>query len=209
MMEEYLNKIINADCIDILRQLPDKCIDLVLTDPPYGLPKDSSNGRGKLKNRIFNSGNIAEKWDVAPSLDIFAEIFRVSKEQIIWGGNYFNMPPCRGFIVWDKCQPWDNFSKAEYAWTSFSKPANLFRYDTRSNSDKIHPTQKPLPLFQWCLQNYSKDGDLILDCFSGSGTTAVACHNLHRRFICIEKDYDYWAASVDRLEKAQMQQFLF
>lgn len=208
MIDQYINRIINADCLDILRQLPDKCIDLVLTDPPYGLQAKSTQGAGKLKNRALNKGDISTKWDIAPTSEAFAEIFRVSKNQIIWGGNYFILPPCRCFIVWDKCQPWDNFSKAEYAWTSFDKPAKLFKFDNRTG-DKIHPTQKPLPLFQWCLENYSKEGDLILDCFSGSGTTAVACHNLKRRFICIEKDPDYYRASVERLEKVQAQPLLF
>jgi DNA modification methylase len=100
----------------------------------------------------------------------------------------------------------------ELAYTSFDANAKIFKYDPLARGDyrgKIHPTQKPLPLFQWCLQNYSKEGDLILDCFSGSGTTAVACHNIHRRFICIEKDPEYHAASVERLKREQAQMRLF
>lgn len=208
MIRNYINKIINADCMDILKQLPDKSVDLVLTDPPYGLAAKSSQGSGKLKNRAFNQGNISAKWDIAPTPEYFAEIFRVSKNQIIWGGNYFTMPPCRCFIVWDKCQPWDNFSKAEYAWTSFDYPAKLFQFDNRTG-DKIHPTQKPQQLFEYCIENFSKENDLILDCYSGSGTTAVASHKLHRRFICIEKDPEYYAASVERLEEVYAQGLLF
>lgn len=207
-MTGLINRIINADCLDILRQLPDKCVDLILTDPPYGLASKSTQGAGKLKNRALNKGDISSKWDTAPTPEVFAEIFRVSQNQIIWGGNYFILPPCRCFIVWDKCQPWENFSKAEYAWTSFDKPAKLFKFDNRTG-DKIHPTQKPLQLFEWCLETFTSKDDLILDCFSGSGTTAVACHNLKRRFICIEKDPDYWKASVERLERVQAQLTLF
>jgi site-specific DNA-methyltransferase (adenine-specific) len=94
-IEELQNRIVNADCLDILRQLPDKSIDLVLTDPPYGLQAKSSQGSGKLKSRAFNQGDIAAKWDKVPEPEYFAEIFRVSKNQIIWGGNYFTLPPCR------------------------------------------------------------------------------------------------------------------
>ena len=137
----------------------------------------------------------------------------MTKKQIIWGGNYYGIAS-RCWLVWDKGEGFYNrtYAEVEIAYTSFDANAKIFKYDPLAKGDyrgKIHPTQKPLALFQWCLQNYSKEGDLILDCFSGSGTTAVACHNLNRRFICIEKDPDYWAASVERLnrEKAQMRLF--
>jgi site-specific DNA-methyltransferase (adenine-specific) len=208
MIENYINKIINKDCLEVIKSPPDNSIDLVLTDPPYGLNKNSSQGAGKLKNRIFNQGKISENWDSAPEKEYFDEIFRVSKNQIIWGGNYFNLPTCRCFLVWDKCQPWQNFSQVEYAWTSFDKPAKLFKFDNRIGG-KIHPTQKPLQLFEWCVDNFSNKGDLILDCYSGSGTTAIACHNLKRNFICIEKNKEFYDLSVDRLRQAQKQETLF
>ena len=208
MIENYINKIINKDCLEVIKSLPDNSIDLVLTDPPYGLNKNSSQGAGKLKNRIFNQGKISENWDSAPKKEYFDEIFRVSKNQIIWGGNYFNLPTCRCFLVWDKCQPWQNFSQVEYAWTSFDKPAKLFKFDNRIGG-KIHPTQKPVQLFEWCVDNFSNKGDLILDCYSGSGTTAIACHNLKRNFICIEKNKEFYDLSVDRLRQAQKQETLF
>lgn len=205
-MDEYINKIINADCLDILRQLPDKCVDLVLTDPPYGIGVDKMtmfDGAKKQKRH-------KEYADIAPSADVFKQIFRVSQNQIIWGGNYFYLLPTRCNLIWDKNQ---DFSGADFelAWTSFNKPSKIFRMSRIEAYGKgtIHPTQKPLKLFEWCLQNYSKEGDLILDCFSGSGTTAVACHNLKRRFICIEKDPEYYAASVERLEEVQAQGLLF
>jgi site-specific DNA-methyltransferase (adenine-specific) len=121
------------------------------------------------------------------------------------------------WVVWDKKGNMDfqnPFSDVELAWTNFTSVSKKFTciqqgFVSDDKSERIHPTQKPLPLFQWCLENYSKEGDLVLDCFSGSGTTAVACHNLNRRFICIEKDPEYHAASVERLKREQAQMRLF
>lgn len=225
MPDKFINQIINADCLDILRQLPDKCIDLILTDPPYGIGvnKKSVILDGTVQGKGFGArrSNFAKKdWDDAiPQKEIFDEIFRVSKNQIIFGGNYFaeylHNSSC--WIVWDKDNGTNDFADCELAYTSFSSAVRKYLYrwngclqgNMKEKEIRIHPTQKPLPLFQWCLQNYSKEGDLILDCFSGSGTTAVACHNLHRRFICVEKDPDYYAASVKRLEEVQRQLLLF
>ncbi len=197
-----LNTIVHGDCLEFMRGLPDKCVDLVLTDPPYGIGISSNPIRQK---------HTKKNWDNAIPIDeIFSEIMRVSKQQIIWGGNYFNLPPTQGFLVWNKIQPEDfSLAMCEYAWGSVQKPAKMFTYSVLKEKDKIHPTQKPVQLFQWCLQNYSKEGDTILDCFSGSGTTAIACHNLNRNFICIEKDDDYHAASIKRLEQHQRQGRLF
>ena len=202
--------IYNADCRDILPYL--EPVDLVLTDPPYGISQHIHSHRplssaGKLKNRILNTGNT--EWDIAPSDEVFKEIFRVSKNQVIWGGNYFNLPPCRGFIVWDKMQPWANFSQAEYAWASFSSPAKLFRLDKSTELEKIHPTQKPCALFEWILKLYSKPGDIVLDPFLGSGTTVAACINLERQYIGIEISPDYVLASQQRIKKATEQRRLF
>lgn len=208
MIEQFENKIINADCLDILKKLPDKCIDLVLTDPPYGLNKKFKGGKSGKMN--FNS--IVDKgWDFTPDKEVFEEIFRVSKNQIIWGGNYFAdmLPPSRCWIVWDKMIA-ENFSLAmlELAYTSFDKNAKIFRYPSEKDF-RLHPTQKPLQLFKKCIAEYSKEGDLIADFFSGSGTTAVASWELKRKFICVEKDFDYWKASCKRLEDAQRQGILF
>ena len=225
MIDQYINRIINADCLDILQQLPDKSIDLVLTDPPYGIGVNKKSvildGTVQGKGFCARRSNFAKKdWDDAiPQKQIFDEIFRVSKNQIIWGGNYFaeylNNSSC--WVVWDKDNGTTDFSDCELAYTSFSSAVRKYLYrwngclqgNMKQKEIRIHPTQNPLPLFQWCLENYSKEGDLILDCFSGSGTTAVACHNLKRRFICIEKDPEYWAASVKRLEEIQKQLTLF
>lgn len=214
-LESITNTIINADCLDILKQLPDQCVDLILTDPPYGIGE--SKGKNKSRSKLATSKDYGNKdWDnVIPSAELFSEIFRVSKNQIIWGGNYFTeyLKNSSCWIVWNKLNGETDFADCELAYTSFKSAVRKYDYrwhgmlqeNMKEKEIRIHPTQKPLPLFQWCLQNYSKEGDLILDCFSGSGTTAVACHNLKRRFICIEKDPEYWAASVKRLEEAQRQ----
>lgn len=205
-VKELENQIINADCMDILKQLPDKCIDLVLTDPPYGIGVDKMNlfdGAKKQKRH-------KEYKDVKPSLMCFSEIKRISKNQIIWGGNYFELQPTRCFLIWDKIQIFSG-SDCEFAWTSFDKPAKVFRMSRVEAYGKgtIHPTQKPLKLFEWCIEKFSNENDLVLDCFSGSGTTAIACHRLKRRFICIEKDKDYYESSVKRLEDERKQLTLF
>lgn len=196
---------IHGDCMDYMKDIPDKYFDIAIVDPPYGLPKDSSNGRGKLKNRIFN-GNI-EHWDVAPDKSYFDELFRVSKNQIIWGGNYFDLPPTRGFVIWDKKQPFPNFSRCEYAWMSFQVPSKIFEFDNRT-SDKIHPTQKPIKLYEWLLINYAKQGDKILDTHGGSFSHAIACYDLGFELTIIEKDKYYSDAAIKRLKWHQRQQTL-
>ena len=213
-IESITNTIINDDCMNILKQLPDKCIDLVLTDPPYGLKRHE---RGSL--RIDNTSENGLEWDRKPTQEMFNEIFRVSKNQIIWGANNFTLPESEYFLIWNKCQTVDNFASAELAYTNMQIPAKVFTYtihkvmqERKEQGGKEHPTQKPVNLMEWCIRISEKfigDNPIILDCFSGSGTTAVACHNLKRRFICIEKDYDYWKASVERLENAQAQMRLF
>ena len=217
-IESITNQIINADCMDILKQLPDKCIDLVLTDPPYGIGIKGSVGGGSFRGKVKECKKC--DWDnEIPSIEYFKEIKRVSKNQIIFGGNYFieNLENTRCMIVWYKREglPDRTFADAEIAWTSFDKNTKVYslRWDGFIRDSKepqeAHPTQKPLKLFEMILRDYSNENDLILDCFSGSGTTAVACHNLKRRFICIEKDKDYFDASVERLKNAQAQMKLF
>ena len=207
-MEQYINQIINADCLDILKELPDNYFDLCLCDPPYGIIK-SLNLKGMEKT------SKASEWDFKPNKVYFDEIFRISKNQIIWGYQYFisNFPEDKGVIFWDKKNGNNFMSDGELAFNSCTNAVRIFRYAKigKDNYELIryHPTQKPVALFSWCLEKFSKENDLILDCFSGSGTTAVACHNLKRRFICIEKDYDYYKASVERLKDAQSQLKLF
>lgn len=235
-INDLINKITCADCMDILKQLPDKCIDLVLTDPPYGgggkdcwAGKERSRFGGRFdkyhiqatrtggswskkyqKGGIFDKEQQIDHWDYAPSQEVFDEMFRVSKNQIIWGGNYFNLPPTRCFNVWKKLTISEKFSMAmaEYAWTSFNDNAKLWEFAPQ-DPNRFHPTQKPVGLIMKQVALYSKPDDLILDCFSGSGTTAIACHRLKRRFICIERDKEYFEASVKRLENEKKQGTLF
>jgi site-specific DNA-methyltransferase (adenine-specific) len=190
-----------------LPSYPDNYFDLAIVDPPYGLPSDSSNSRGKLKNRAFNSGKIV-RWDLAPNELYFNELFRVSKNQIIWGSNYFPLPPTRGIIVWDKIQPWENFSQVELAWTSFNVPASLFQFDNRTGG-KIHPTQKPVELYRWLLKNYAKSGMRLLDTHVGSASSLVAFEEFGFDYVAFEKDPDYYKASVARLENNRKQHSLF
>lgn len=224
-IESITNQIINADCMDILKQLPDKCIDLVLTDPPYGINASSKNflrqGKQTGKSKCVSGLNYKiSNWDKdIPEKQVFEEIKRVSKNQIIFGGNYFVdfLTNSSCWLVWDKLTGDNLYADCELAYTSFKSAVKKYTYlwkgmlqeDMKNKDIRIHPTQKPLKLFEMILRDYSNENDLILDCFSGSGTTAVACHNLKRRFICIEKDYDYWKASVERLENAQAQLKLF
>ena len=215
-MDKYINQIINADCMDILKELPDRCIDLVLTDPPYGIGRFGN--RVEISNRINCTAKI-NKWDKKPNQELFNEIFRVSKNQIIFGANNFTLPESEYFLVWNKMQTVDNFASAELAYTNMKIPAKVFNYsihqvmqDRKKQGGKSHPTEKPVKLMEWCIllaDKFIDKNGIILDCFSGSGTTAIACHNLKRRFICIEKDYDYWKASVERLKDAQSQLKLF
>ena len=195
------------DCMELLKQIPDKYFDLAVVDPPYGMPKDSTHGRGKLKNRILNNGGL-EKWDIKPTDGYFLELFRASKNQVVWGGNYFPLPPTRCVVCWDKCQPWENFSQVELAWTSFNKPTSLYRFDNRTG-DKIHPTQKPIALYEWILKNYAKPNDKILDTHLGSGSSRIAADKANLAFVGCELDPDYFYASVKRFKDFVAQGNLF
>lgn len=205
--------ITNEDCMDLLRRTPDNFYDLAIIDPPYGVEeitgKEFSHGRGKLKNRAFNRGNEKIKlWDKAPSKEYFDELFRVSKNQIIWGGNYFDLPKYRCPIVWDKMQPFPNFSSIELAWTSFNKPADIIKIDNRY-SGKIHPTEKPVMLYKYLLSKYAKQGDKILDTHLGSGSIAIACHDYGYELTGCELDKEYYDKGVKRVKNHVSQLKLF
>ena len=202
-----MNAAYNMDCMEAMRSMPDKAFDLAVVDPPYGLPRDSSNDRGKLKSRIFNQGNIS-RWDKPPIKEYFDELFRVSKNQIIWGGNYFDLSPCRCFVVWDKLQPWENFSRCEYAWTSFDMPSKLFAFDNRYGN-KIHPTQKPIELYAYLLARFAKPGDKILDTHLGSGSSRIAAYDAGLDFTGYEIDPEYFKAQEERFEAHAAQLSLF
>ena len=179
--------------MNIITNYEDNYFDLAIVDPPYGLKNFSTNpeqGTGKLKNRIFQEMD-KKRWDDAPKSSYFLELFRVSKNQIIWGGNYFDLPPTRGIICWDKQQPFPNFSAFEYAWTSYNKPAKIFRM-VNNQRNKIHPTQKPEKLYRWILNEYVSKDSKILDTHMGSGTIAIACYEYGCDLTAIEIDQDYY-----------------
>ena len=199
--------IYNQDCLEAMKNMDDNSYDLAIVDPPYGLKKAGVQGGGKMKNRAFNRGEVF-RWDIAPNREYFDQLFRVSKHQIIWGGNYFDLPPSRCVICWNKKQPWENFSQWEMGWTSFDYPAPMFCFDNRYQG-KIHPTQKPVELYVWCLNKYAKPGDQILDTHLGSGSIAIACHNLGFDLDGYELDVDYYEAASKRLKEHQRQLRLF
>lgn len=153
------------------------------------------------------------EWDNAPpSPEYFAELARVTENRIIWGGNYFDLPPTRGVVCWDKVQPWENFSQFELAWTSFDKPAAMFRLSNAGGANaekKIHPTQKPVALYKWLLTKYANPGDRIIDTHGGSMSIAIAAHDLGFELTVIERDAIYYADSRQRLVNHQAQQRMF
>lgn len=218
-VEKITNQIINDDCINILKQLPDKCVDLILTDPPYGINESSKNH--KSRSKLAKAKDYGRKnWDnKIPEKIYFDEMMRVSKRAIIFGGNYFveYLKNSSCWIVWNKNNGNNDFADCELAWTNFTTAVRkydwtwngMLQQNMKNKDIRIHPTQKPRGLLERILLDYSKENDLILDCFSGSGTTAVACYNTNRRFICIEKDKEYYEKSLERLKETKSQIRIF
>lgn len=204
-----------GDCRDILPKLGE--VDAVVTDPPYGIlnlaegttsavRKSRRSNPGRFAGSALGAGDYA--WDDAPTDQLLASVRAAGEDAIIWGGNYFDLPPARGILVWDKEQPWPNFSQAEIAWTTLKRPAAMFRASSGRTPDKQHPTQKPVGLMEWCL-GFVPAARTILDPFMGSGTTGVACVNLDRTFIGIERDPEYFDLSCRRIEESYRQPRLF
>jgi site-specific DNA-methyltransferase (adenine-specific) len=195
----------NMDCMELLKATPDKFYDLAIVDPPYGIDINSSG-------RLGHYGGKGKAWDAeVPDDNYFYELMRTSKSQIIWGANYFGLPATRCFLIWDKQQPEAvSFASCEYAWTSFDQSAKTY-YQRPQNADleRIHPTQKPVKLYEWLLTNYAKQGDKILDTHLGSGSHAIACNNLGFELTACELDKDYFDASVKRIKQAAAQERLF
>lgn len=154
-----ISEVYNVDCLEYMRSLPDKYFDLCIADPPFAIGISMNPVRQAHKKK---------DWDrQLPNKEVFDEIFRVSKHAIIWGGNYFGLPPNKHFIIWDKQQPFDfSMAMCEYAWSNIDKPAKIFRYRVQKEKNKIHPTQKPIALYAWLLDNYAKVGDKIFAHFS-------------------------------------------
>jgi len=204
-MEKAKSIVYLEDCIEGMKRYPDKYFDLAIPDPPYGIGDKFKGGKtGKMNfNEIVN-----KDWDKVPSDEYFAELRRVSKNQIIWGGNYFNLPPTRCFIVWDKIISEDfSLAMAELAWTSFDKLAKIYKLQVPKNG-KIHPTQKPVKLYEWLLQNYAKKGDLILDTHLGSGSSRIAAYKNGFDFVGFEIDKEYYDKQEKRFNQFKAQQTL-
>jgi len=230
----------NRDCMEAMKYFPDKYFELAIVDPPYGinaanmqmgaLVNGSKNhgkydsaaqkikkgrlnrGAGKLKGISLQT--MHSDWDFEkPPKEYFIELMRVSKNQIIWGGNYFELPPTRCVICWDKLQYWDNFSQWEMAWTSFDKPAKMFKYASSGispdKSTKIHPTQKPKQLYKYLLKTFANSCDKILDTHLGSGSSRIAAYDMGFDFYGYELDKDYFDASCKRFEQYKAQLKLF
>ena len=197
----------NCDCMELMKQYPDNHFDLAIVDPPYGIDVTKMNMGGRQTVKPDKTKN----WDSAvPTKEYFDELKRVSKNQVIWGGNYFELPPTRCWLMWDKGESMygRDFAEAEMAWTNFDKVVRLYKQNPNQN-DRIHPTQKPIKLYEWLLTNYAKQGDKILDTHLGSGSHAIACNNLGFELTACELDEDYFKASVERIKREAQQERLF
>lgn len=208
-----MNSIVfNEDCIEVMKRYEDKYFDLAIVDPPYGIGFDNKIREAKTK-----------KWDNSiPTDEYFNELKRVSKNQIIWGANYFPYlwkNGCKGFVFWNKDVNFDSYSAGELAYTSFDKPAKYFYYAWNGLADgirgrnkqqkTIHPTQKPVNLYEWLLHNYAKPNDKILDTHLGSGSSRIACHKNGFDFVGCELDLDYFNAQERRFNDYISQLRLF
>ena len=205
---EYTNKngvtsvVYLMDCMELLKQIPDKYFELAVVDPPYGIGISSNPVRQQHAKKDWDN-NI-------PNAEYFCNLFSATTNQIIWGGNYFGLPPTRGFIIWDKVQP-ERFSLAmcEYAYSSIQSPAKIWKKSVLAEQDKIHPTQKPQQLYEWIFKNYANPNDKILDTHLGSGSSRIAADKANLPFTGCELDSDYFYASVKRFKEYAAQQTMF
>jgi site-specific DNA-methyltransferase (adenine-specific) len=195
------SEVYNSDCLEAMRQMEDNAFNLAIVDPPYGIGISSNPARQMHE---------VKSWDAAiPQQDYFDELMRVSVNQIVWGGNYFPLPPTQNLIVWNKLQPF-NFSLAmcEFAWCSIQRPAKMYT-QSPIGIGKIHPTQKPPELYRWLLTHYAKQGDTILDTHLGSGSSRIAAYDLGFDFVGYELDTDYFNAQEKRFADHIAQPKLF
>jgi site-specific DNA-methyltransferase (adenine-specific) len=205
--------ITNEDNMLLMARYPDNHFDLAIVDPPYGIARFGN--RVELSNRLCKSAKLNE-WDIKPTEEYFNELFRISKFQIIWGANNFILPTTEYFLIWNKKQTVENFASAEYAWTNVKKPAQIFDYsihktmaDRKEEGGKIHPTQKPVALYKWLLDKYTKQGDKILDTHLGSGSIAIACHDYNFELTACELDKEYYDKAIQRIQNHVSQKKLF
>ena len=197
------------DCMNVMKKYDNNHFDLAIVDPPYGIARFGNRVEVSNKAKI-------NQWDITPTKEYFNELFRISKNQIIWGANNFTLPESEYFIVWDKQQSVENFASAEYAWTNVKKPAKVFRYsihkvmsDRKKENGKIHPTQKPVKLYEWILHNYAEKGQKVLDTHLGSGSIAIACHYFGVDLVGIEIDKEYYNKAKERVNELTKQTTMF
>jgi len=199
-------ELLNCDCMQYIATVPDKYFDLSIVDPPYGINSGDMT-RSKWASSLFEK----KDWDKKiPEKAYFDELMRVSKNQIIWGGNYFGLPPSRCFLIWDKGAGFKDrtYAECELAWTSFDANAKIYKRDPLACGDykgKIHPTQKPVKLYEWLLTNYAKKGQRVFDSHLGSGSSAIAAHYFGVDFVGCELDKDYFEAAKARFDMATKQ----
>lgn len=198
----------NMDCMVGMKEFPDKYFDLAIVDPPYGIDC-STYGCGSRTRKYDRSNN--HKWDSSvPNDNYFYELFRVSRNQLIFGMNYYNLPPTKEFIVWDKKQPDGvTFGQAELVWTSFKGTSKIVSITPRGQENRIHQAQKPVTLYEWILNRYAKDGDIILDTHVGSASSLIACHNTNHKYVGFELDKHYYDLSKKRLDQETAQMNIF
>ena len=207
---------INLTCEDnmeLMARYPDNYFELAIVDPPYGLGKRTTDGGSKKNTQTKFMVDIRRSnWDdTVPTDNYFEELFRVSKKQIIWGGNYFPYiwkNGCRGLITWDKMVYIPTMSQIEYAWFSEDKLPKLVKINN-NDSNRHHPTQKPVKLYEWLLMNYAKEGDKILDTHLGSMSIAIACHNLGYELTGCELDQEYYEQGIKRVKNHIAQTRIF
>lgn len=220
-MNIELNHFYNCNCMELMKELPDNYIDLAIVDVPYGIGESGS--KNHTRSRIAKAKDYKPFYgndEKTPEKDYFDELFRISKNQIIWGANHFisKIPyDSSCWIVWDKKNGENDFADCELAWCSFKSAVRIFRYkwqgmlqeDMKNKEERIHPTQKPVALYEWILNRYAKQGDIILDTHCGSASSLVACHRLGFDYIGCELDELYYKLANERLEaeKAQMKLF--
>jgi site-specific DNA-methyltransferase (adenine-specific) len=208
-MKEPISEVFNIDCIYGMKQYPNKYFDLAIVDPPYGLGKRTTDGGGTNSQIKFMDDIRRSNWDdKIPDAEYFSELFRVSKNQIIWGGNYFPLPPTRTVICWEKVVMIPTMSQIEMAWTSFDSPARIIKINN-TDKNRFHPTQKPTKLYDWILQNYAKPNDLILDTHLGSGSSRIAAYKGGFNFVGFEIDKEYFEQGNKRFNDFKSQLTLF
>tara|TARA_R100001163_G_scaffold63859_1_gene56723 strand:- start:617 stop:1237 length:621 start_codon:yes stop_codon:yes gene_type:complete len=201
----------NIDCMEYLKTLEDNAFDLAIVDPPYGININISMGRRKGDKKSKYHKFYGEDKSI-PDENYFNELFRVSKNQIIWGGNYMTdyLYPSPCWLLWDKGFSEDvTFAQYEMSWTSFTSSCKKYDFNAAANRNRIHPTQKPVKLYEWLLMNYAKEGDKILDTHLGSGSISIACHNLGFDLVGCELDKEYYNAACKRLKQHQAQLTMF